>query len=837
ADPGRRVGELPLLDAQERRQLLVEWNQTRTDYPRHASVHALFEEQVARRPEAVAVEYEGQRLTYAELNQRANQVARTLRGLGVGAGTLVGLCAGRSPELVAAMLGVLKAGGAYVPLDPSYPQERLAFMLEDSAVPVVLAWPELASELPAGSAFVLELAWASFAHESGENLEETVGPESLAYVMYTSGSTGRPKGVCIPHRGIVRLVRETHFFQVTAEDRFTQMANTSFDSSNLELWGALLNGARLVGVPREVALSPKSLAAFVREQQVSAMTFTTPFFNQVAAECPDAFQTVRYVMFGGEAADPVRLREVLRQGGIPKLLNLYGPTENTTNTTWYEVKEVPEGAVSVPIGGPVANTDVYVLDERMQLVPVGVPGELYTGGDGLALGYLNRPELTAEKFVAHPFSTEPGAKLYRTGDLVKYLPDGRLEFLGRRDGQVQVRGFRIELGELEAVLASHPGVSAGVVMARDDGPSGRWLVAYVVPNTPLPPGEGRGEGATGPELKPEEFRTWLKQILPEHMVPSVIVLLETLPLTPNGKVDRKALPAPDSQRAGFGGSYVTPESGLEQSLAAIWAEVLQLDRVGADDNFFDVGGNSLLLQAVHMKVEALVGRTLPMVELFQFSTVRTLAARLAEKHGDGREPAAPQRTSCLVRLQKGSSSGPALFFPHAMGGRTLFYRELARRIAPDLPAYGFDAPGLEEGGPVHTTLEEMAAHHLELLRAVQPTGPYLLIGASFGGVLAYEMGRRLSAEGHAVPLCALLDSPGPEHFPPPPEDDAVLLAGMVASWVDLPAGALRGLPAEAQLQRVLDEAARKGIEPPFPDVERGLRFLRVWRSHAEALHR
>ncbi|WNG56955.1 amino acid adenylation domain-containing protein [Archangium gephyra] len=836
ADPGHRVDELPLLDEQERRRLLVEWNQTRTEYPRHASVHALFEEQVVRRPEALAVDYEGQRLTYAELNARANQVARALRRLGVGAGTLVGLCARRSPELVAAMLGVLKAGGAYVPLDPSYPPERLAFMLEDSAVPVVLAQPELASELPAGSAFVLELTWEEFAHESGENLEETVEPGSLAYVMYTSGSTGRPKGVCIPHRGVVRLVRDTGAFQVTAEDRITQMANTSFDSSNLELWGALLNGASLVGVPREVALSPKALAAFVREQRVSAVVFTTPFFNQVVAECPDAFQTVRYVMFGGEAADPVRLREVLRQGGNPKLLNLYGPTENTTNTTWYEVKEVPEGAVSVPIGRPVANTGVYVLDERMQPVPVGVPGELYTGGDGLARGYLNRPELTAEKFVAHPFSTEPGAKLYRTGDLVKYLPDGRLEFLGRRDGQVKVRGFRIELGEIEAALARHPGVSAGVVMARDDGPSGRWLVAYVVPISPRPPGEGRGEGISGPELKPEEFRIWLKQRLPEHMVPAVIVLLETLPLTPNGKVDRKALPAPDSQRAGFGASYVAPESGLEQSLAAIWAEVLQLERVGADDNFFDVGGNSLLLQAVHMKVEALVGRTLPMVELFQFSTVRTLAAQLAEKLGNGREPAVPERTSCLVRLQ-GGSPRPALFFPHAMGGRTLFYRELARRIAPHRPAYGFDAPGLEAGGLEPTTIEEMAAHYLELLRSVQPTGPYLLIGASFGGVIAYEMGRRLSAEGHAVPLCALLDSPGPEHFPPPPEDDAALLAGMVASWVDLPARALRGLPAEAQLQTVLDEAARRGIEPPFPDVERGLRFLRVWRSHAEALHR
>ncbi|WP_375773015.1 amino acid adenylation domain-containing protein [Archangium gephyra] len=636
ADPGRCIGELPLLSEEERRLLLVEWNQTRTEYPRHATVHGLFEEHAARQPEAVAVEYEGQRLTYAELNVRANQVARALQRLGVGVGTLVGLCAGRSLELMAAMLGILKAGAAYVPLDPTYPPERLALMVEDSGVPVVLAQPELADELPVGRAFVQELSWEAFAHESGENLGEPVGPESLAYVMYTSGSTGKPKGVCIPHRGIVRLVRNTDFYEVTAEDRFTQLANTSFDSSNLELWSALLNGAALVGVPREVALSPKALAAFLREQRMSAMVFTTSLFHQVAAECPDAFQTMRYVMFGGEAADPVRLREVLRQGGTPKLLNMYGPTENTTVTTWEEVKEVPEGALSVPIGRPMSNTDVYVLDERMQPVPVGVPGELYTGGDGLALGYLKRPEATAEKFVAHPFSPEPGAKLYRTGDLVKYLPDGRLEFLGRRDGQVKVRGFRIELGEIEAVLARHPGISGSAVLARDDGPSGKWLVAYVVPTVPIsprPPGEGRGEGATGPGLKPEELRTWLMQTLPEHMVPSAFVFLDALPLTPNGKVDRKALPAPDSQRNEAGGSYAAPASGLEQSLAALWAEALRLDRVGADDNFFDLGGNSLLLQVVHLKVEALVGRKVPMVELFQFSTVRTLAAQLAGSTG------------------------------------------------------------------------------------------------------------------------------------------------------------------------------------------------------------
>ncbi|HYO68075.1 MAG TPA: amino acid adenylation domain-containing protein, partial [Archangium sp.] len=666
ANPERALAELPLLSEAERHQVLVEWNPARTESPHPATVHGLFEAHAALRPEAEAVEYEGERLTYAALNRRANQVARHLRRLGVGEGTRVGLCAERSLELMAAMLGILKAGGAYVPLDPSYPAERLAFMVEDTAVPVVLAQPEFLSRWAAVSATVvpLERSWETFAHEGGENLGETGGPEALAYVMYTSGSTGRPKGVCIPHRGIVRLARDTVHVRLTQEERVAQVCNTSFDASTLELWGALLNGGCLVGVPREVALSPRALAAFLREKRISATVLPTALFHQVAAECPDAFHTLTYVVAGGEAPEPKVMRTVLERGAPRYLVNGYGPTENTTASTFFVVEEVPEGAVSVPMGTPPANAEVYVLDERMQPVPVGVAGELYVGGEGLALGYLNRPELTAERFVAHPFSPSPGARLYKTGDLARYLRDGNLEFLGRRDEQVKVRGFRVELGEIETALAEHPEVGEGVVVARDDGASGKRLVAYVVPasptaptspTSPLPSGEGRGEGATGPGFKPEELRTWLKQKLPLHMVPSAFVCLEALPLTPNGKVDRKALPAPELEEVGA--EYVPPRTALEELVAEVWASLLGVRRVGAHDHFFELGGHSLLATRVVSRVREAFGVELPLRAIFEAPTVAGLAGRVALLSAGGAGTQAPPR----IALPPDGSAPPLSF--------------------------------------------------------------------------------------------------------------------------------------------------------------------------------
>ncbi|MCP4657351.1 MAG: amino acid adenylation domain-containing protein, partial [bacterium] len=489
ADPHRRLRELPWMSAGEAQQVTAEWNDAGTAYPREASVQELFAAQVAATPDAVAVAYgtaalAEEQVSYRELNRRANQLAHTLRELGVGRSAgppevLAGIYLERSVSLVVGILAVLKAGGAYLPLDLSYPTQRLALMLEDARAPVLITVEALAAALPATLAergvkvLCLDRDGATIARSSGRDPEPigTLGGRALAYAIYTSGSTGRPKGVAVDHRAIVRLVFNTNYIALGPGDRMAQASNTSFDAATFELWGALLHGARLVGIPKEVALSPRAFADALGEHGITALFLTTALFNQIAGEEPAALGAVRHLLFGGEAVDPHWVREVLAAGQPPgRLLHVYGPTESTTFTSWYRVREVPARARTVPIGGPLANTDLYVLDRGFAPVPAGVAGELWIGGDGLARGYLHRPALTAERFVPHPFARgrRGGKRLYRTGDLVRFLPGGEVEFLGRLDDQVKLRGFRVELGEIEAVLDQHPGVRESAVLARDD---------------------------------------------------------------------------------------------------------------------------------------------------------------------------------------------------------------------------------------------------------------------------------------------------------------------------------------------------------------------------------
>jgi amino acid adenylation domain-containing protein len=622
AQPELRLAELPLLSEDERHQLWVEWNDTRTEYPREASIQALFEAQVARTPDAVAVESEDARLTYAELNGRANQLARQLRSRGVGMGTRVGLCAGRSLELVVATLAIVKAGGAYVPLDSAYPGERLAFMVEDSGLQVLLAQPALLSRLPPDlrvDIVLLEPVKASRVEECVEDLDgESMPADGLAYVMYTSGSTGKPKAVGIPHRGVVRLVKGSRFVELSAREVFLQLAPISFDASTFELWGALLNGAKLVLFP-EHAPSLEELGRALVRHGVTTLWLTAALFEQMMAAQPEALSGVRQVLAGGDVLSPTAVRARLSQGRL--LVNGYGPTENTTFTCCHPMTEPQQVGPTVSIGRPIANTQVYLLDAALQLVPVGVWGELYTGGDGLAWGYLGRPELTAERFVPHPFSAQPGARLYRTGDRARWLPDGRLEFAGRLDGQVKLRGFRIEPGEVESALLRHPGVRETVVVARDDGPGGKRLIAYFVPH---------GEAPAMAEL-----RAHAQAKLPEYMVPSAFVALPALPLTPNGKVDRKALPVPDLDESAR--EHVPPRTAMEQWVAESWALVLGQSRVGAHDNFFELGGHSLLATQVVSRLRAVLGVELPVRALFEAPTVARLAERLQSLGEDARE--------------------------------------------------------------------------------------------------------------------------------------------------------------------------------------------------------
>lgn len=615
-DPHQSVAHLPMLSEAERHHLLVVANDTATADTVERSVAELFEAQVERSPEAMALVFGEEHLTYRALNGRANQVARYLQTLGVGPEVMVGLCMERSVQMVVGLLGILKAGGAYLSLDPDYPAERLAFMLADAHVPALLTQERLLSVLPETSAHrvCLDRHWPRITEYCSDNLPHPSHSEHLAYVIFTSGSTGQPKGVMIPHRAINRLILNTNYIDLTATDRIAQASNASFDAAIFEIWGALLHGAKLIGIPREVTLVPKDVAAYVQRHEISVLFLTTALFNQIARTVPYAFQGLRYLLFGGEAVDPSAVSTVLQRGSPKRLLHVYGPTESTTFTSWYLVEDVAENRPTVPIGRPLSNTQIYVLDTQLQTVPVGVAGELYIGGDGLAHGYHNRPGLTCERFIPNPFGA---GRLYKTGDQVRYLPNDQLEFLGRLDNQVKLRGFRIELGEIEVVLSQHRTVHASVVVIREEQPGYKHLVAYVV-----------ATDASQPSSLIPDLRDHLKQRLPAYMMPAAFVLLERLPLTPNGKVDRRVLPAPESMR--LEDSYVPPRTSTEETLAAIWSTVLGIERVGVHDDFFDLGGHSLLATQVTSRIQEAFQLDLPVRALFESSTLIELAERIED---------------------------------------------------------------------------------------------------------------------------------------------------------------------------------------------------------------
>jgi amino acid adenylation domain-containing protein len=619
ADPNSRVSELHLLTAEEQQRMLFDWNDTATDYARRSCLHELFEAQVERTPNSVAVSFAGEQLTYAELNQRANKVARHLQKLGVSAEVSVGICMERSVEMVTGMLGILKAGGAYVPLDSEYPAQRLSYMIEDAGVRVLLTQERLAQTLLSHGATVLclDAERESIAVEDRDNLEHRATAENPAYVIYTSGSTGMPKGVVITHSAVARTVCNTNYIKLEPSDRIAQASNSSFDAATFEIWGALLHGATLVVIPKEVLISPRHLAEQIRELRLSVMFLPTALFNQVAGEVPGAFSSLRCLLFGGEAVDPRSVREVLKSERPQRLLHMYGPTESTTYALWHGVESLSSEATTVAIGRPLSNTQIYLLDEYQQPVPVGVAGELYIGGDGLARGYLNSASLTAERFIPNPFSQSEGARLYRTGDIARYLSDGEIEFVGRLDEQVKIRGYRIELGEIEALLRDYREVRDVVVLAREDTPGQRRLIAYVVAERQS-------------ELSASHLRGYMKERAPEYMMPSSFVLLDELPLTPNGKVDRRALPLPEHMEPEQENDSVSPRTPLEEKLARIYASVLGLKTVGVLNNFFDLGGHSLLATQITSRIRETFKVELPLRVLFVNPTVAGLATAVEE---------------------------------------------------------------------------------------------------------------------------------------------------------------------------------------------------------------
>jgi amino acid adenylation domain-containing protein len=614
-NPDARLSELPFLTDEEQQQLR-EWNQTTTEYGRDLCLQQIVEAQAAQQPDKVALVHGKEQITYPELNERANQLAHYLREHGVGLNVRVAVLMERSVNFIVAMLGIIKAGGCYVPLDGTHPRQRLQFMLEDAGARLLLTEPKQPEVTASGCEIVyFDSARELLANMNRENPENVNRAEDYAYVMYTSGSTGQPKGVGVTHRGINRLVRNARSVKFEHSDRVAQTSNMSFDAATFEIWGALLNGATLIILPKETVLSPLELKRETAKQKISVMFLTTALFNQMAQSIPEAFSSLRYLVFGGEASDAQATKRVVDRGKPQHLINGYGPTESTTFTTTYEVDEVAPSWRSLPIGQAVSNTEVWVFDRQGQLVPIGVAGELYLGGDGMARDYLGLPELTAERFVPHPFSDEPGARLYRTGDLVRYLEDGNLEFLKRMDHQVKVRGFRVELGEIEAALDQYWAIAESVVIDNDDLPGGTRLIAYIVPEE-------------GVEPTSAELYAFLKEKIPSYMIPSIFVTLKQIPLTPNGKMNRAELPVPQLSEDGASANFVAPRTPLEETLAGIWRETLGVAQVGVESNFFDLGGHSLLATRVVSQIREQFGVELPLRVLFESPTIAGLSQHL-----------------------------------------------------------------------------------------------------------------------------------------------------------------------------------------------------------------
>ncbi|RKH17383.1 amino acid adenylation domain-containing protein [Corallococcus sp. CA047B] len=627
--PDVSISRLPLLPDTERHRVLQEWNDTTVAHPPEATLTSLIEAQVARTPDAVALEFEGTRLTYRELDARANQLAHALRKHGVGPEVRVGLCVERSLEMVVGLLGTLKAGGAYVPLDPGYPQERLGWMLEDARPPVLLVQERLLSRLPATDAKVvaLDTGWEAIAREPTTAPAPLATPDSLAYIIFTSGSTGRPKGAMNAHGPVCnRLLWMQSAYRLTPADVVLQKTPFSFDVSVWEFFWPLMTGAKLVVAKPGGHQDPAYLTALITSASVTTLHFV-PSMLQAFLEEPDVAgcTSLKRVVCSGEAL-PLELKEqCLRMLPGAGLHNLYGPTEAAVDVTFHACQP-NDGRRSVPIGRPVDNTQIRILDAELQPVPQGAAGELYIGGVQVGRGYLARPSLTAERFIPDPYATAPGARMYRTGDVARWLPDGEVEYLGRADFQVKIRGLRIELGEIEASLEKHPSVKQAVVLAREDRPGQKRLVAYV----------------TGRDAAPEAgaLRAFLLERLPEYMVPSNVVVLERMPLSPNGKADRKALPAPELGGADPSRPFVAPGTAIEQQIAQAWKDLLHVERVGLDDPFFELGGNSLLALQLHRRLTAELGVKLALTDLFQYPTVRALATRLSRREEQPSEDAA-----------------------------------------------------------------------------------------------------------------------------------------------------------------------------------------------------
>ena len=739
SNPQARVSELKMLGETERSRILYEWNRTVAEYPHTDCLPEQIEIQADEIPEAIAVSMDKRVLTYRELNGKANQLARALRAMGVSPGVAVGVCLERSVDMVPVLLAVMKAGGCYVPLDPDYPRDRVRFMVEDSGAPLVITTTVLSDRFSGQSCRVwsLDREGQGFSEDDEHNLPFSASGHDLAYILYTSGSTGQPKGVEIQHRSLMNFLWSMKRQPgCTRGDTILSVTTLSFDIAGLELYLPLLVGGRVEIVSRAVATDGHKLRDTLERVQPTIMQ-ATPATWRLLLEAGWAGSPSLTALCGGEAL-PQDLAVALR-GRTKALWNMYGPTETTI---WSTLDRIGPDSSEITIGRPIANTDVYVLDPYLQPVPVGVAGEIYIGGDGVARGYRGRMDLTVDRFIPHPFSLQPDAKLYRTGDLGRYRTDGRIVHLGRIDHQVKIRGFRIELGEIEAMLSRHPKIKQTVVTARDDQHGLKQLAAYLVLQ------EGQDAAA-------DELRSFLRAVLPEYMVPSFFVFLDAFPLTANKKIDVRALPQPELSGHMAGQPYVGPRNGMEVQLTALWQQVLGMQEIGIHDNFFDLGGHSLKAAQLFYQLELVFGKQLPLATLFQAPTIAELAAVLTKASW------VPPWQS-LVAIQP-SGTGVPLFMVPGVGGNVLVFAKLARILGTEHPLYGLQARGLDGKETPFISVPEMASHYVQEVRRMHPDGPYLIGGVCTGGLIGYEMARQLTALGCQVSLF-MMDTWHPDSY-------------------------------------------------------------------------
>ncbi len=738
------VGDTTLVG--DRQLPLEQWLGASPDYPRDKSISRLWDETVIRFGDRTALELVDQRISYTELDRRVHALTASLLANGVKPSDPVGLCSERNFDLITAMLAVLRCGAAFVPFDPAYPEDRLRFMLDDTNVKVLLTQRSLKASLPSNGAQMIILDEQR--QTPPDPLPGLGGPESPAYIMYTSGSTGTPKGVVVPQRAIVRLVKAQNYLPFGPELTFLQLSNTSFDASTLEIWGALLNGGRLVLQP-QVKPTLVEITDTIREKGVTTVWFTAGLFNVLVDEHLDRLRGLRHILTGGDVLSVPHVKKALKVLGPGVLINGYGPTENTTFTCCHAIDDERSIKGSVPIGKPINHTRAYVLDSTLTPVAIGQKGELYAGGDGVALGYWQRKELTTERFIRDPFSSDQKAKLYKTGDIVRWTAEGELEFIGRSDDQVKIRGFRVELGEIENALNGHPLVKDRVVVVRTDMPGEKQLVGYVLPHDPL--------DAIDPAARERAvttLREHLRERLPDHMVPTAFVVMESFPLNPNGKVDKKQLPLPDLRTAHLTVQHVAPRNAEEKQLAQIWSKALGIQDIGVHESFFDLGGHSITGIQVLTQIEERSGKSFPLNVLFQAPTIAELAKLLSVQQ-------TAERTDLdnLVAFQPDGTRTP-LFCVH--GDEANHY--LPKYLGNDQPFYGYMHQG-EEGLPIpFTSVETIAAHYITEMKQLRPFGPYDLAGYSFGGLVAFEMARQLTQAGDSVPMVILLDTYAPEPF-------------------------------------------------------------------------